>query len=56
MATETTEKKNKKLEKMPAPPIASWKESLGSWDAFHKSAEKSVGRKLEKVTVTFSQV
>ncbi|PQJ29316.1 hypothetical protein BSZ32_13005 [Rubritalea profundi] len=39
---------------MPAAPKVSWLKSLGSWDAFHKSAERSVGRKLAKTTVKLS--
>ena len=35
--------------KMPAPPKADWKKSLGSFDAFHKAAEASVGKEAEKI-------
>lgn len=54
IATKTIKKKDKSMEKIPAPPMMCWKECLGSWGAFHKAAEKSVGRKLKKVTVKFS--
>lgn len=44
------------IKKMPAPPKADWKKSLGSFDAFHKAAEISVGRKLRRFTMKLSAV
>jgi hypothetical protein len=41
--------------KMPSPKTGNWKEFYGSWEGFHKAAEASVGRKLEKVTVYLSK-
>ena len=41
--------------KIPSPKTGNWKEFYGSWEGFHKAAEASVGRKLEKVTVFLSK-
>lgn len=48
--------KRTKEGKIPSPPTSDWITAFGSWEGFHKAAEKSVGRKLEKTTVVLSPI